>query len=137
MLGLELLIGLALVAVPLIASAQIIEVTPESWDYGDVKFGSSGSQTFTIQGTHEVTMFYIGILEDASGAFAASPVPDVPFALDDDEPLDVEITFTPPGVGTHTAVLYILHDAVGGETRIPLRGVGVRRWSCFETKAAP
>ena len=52
----ELLIGLALVAVPLIASAQIIDVTPESWDYGDVKFGSSESQTFPRRGCEEVEL---------------------------------------------------------------------------------
>jgi len=37
---LAVLIGLTVVAAPLIASAQCIEVTPENWDYGDVKVGT-------------------------------------------------------------------------------------------------
>jgi hypothetical protein len=134
---LALLIGLTVVAAPLIASAQIIEVTPESWDYGDVKVGTGESQIFTIQGFQILTLFYIGIIEDASGAFAMGPVPDVPFTLDDCETVDVEITFTPPNLGAHEAFLYIVHDAHGGETLIPLYGVGVRGWRCFEAKAAP
>ena len=137
MLG--LLIGLTVVAAPLIASAQCIEVTPDSCDYGDVKVGTGKSQTFTIHScaTSALTVYYIGIVEGDFEAFTVSPVPDVPFPLDGGETLEVEVTFTPPGLGVYEAPLLILHNASGGETLIPLEGVGIRGWRCFEAKAAP
>jgi hypothetical protein len=129
-------------------SAQCIDVTPESWDYGDVKVGTGKSQTFTIHSCEATALNinYIDIIEDDSGAYEiTSSVPDVPFSLQgsahpdfpEGETLDVEITFTPPSLGVHEACLYIGHDANGGVTRIDLLGVGVRGWRRFEAKIAP
>jgi hypothetical protein len=139
MLGLELLIGLAVMAAPLIASAQCIEVTPESWDYGDVKVGNSESQIVTIHScaSSAVTVYYIGIVEGALEAFTVGPVPDVPFPLPGGETLEVEVTFTPPELGVHEAFLYIVHDAPGSEIEIDLVGVGVKGWRIFRRQAAP
>ena len=136
---LALVVGLAVLAAPLSASAQCIEVTPESWDYGDVKVGTGESQIITIHScaTSDLSVFYIGIVEGDFEAFTVSSVPDVPFALAGGETLEVEVTFTPLGLGTHEAPFWILHDAPGGETSIPLEGVGVRGWRCFEAQAAP
>jgi hypothetical protein len=136
---LTVLIGFAVVAVPLMASAQCIDVTPESWDYGDVKVGTGKAHIFTIHscGTSPVEVFYLDVVDDTTGVFAMSPVPDVPFPLHAGETLEVEITFTPPGLGVHEAYLYIRHDADGGETRIDLLGAGVRGWRRFEAKIAP
>jgi hypothetical protein len=146
MLG--LLIGFTVVAAPLIASAQCIDVTPESWDYGDVKIGTSESQIITIHSCEATALNinYIDIIGDDSGAYEiTSSVPDVPFSLQgsahpdfpEGEILDVEITFTPPDVGVHEAYLYIAHDAAGGATEIDLLGVGVRGWRCHSAKIEP
>ena len=139
MLGLELLIGLAVMAAPLIASAQCIEVTPESWDYGDVKVRTGESHIFTIQScaSSAVTVYYIGIVEGDLEAFAVGPVPDVPFPLPGGETLEVEVTFTPPEVGVHETFLYIVHDAPGSEIEIDLVGAGVKGWRIFRRQAAP
>ena len=136
---LALLIGLAVLAAPLSASAQCIEVTPDSCDYGDVKVGTGESQTFTIHScaSSALTVYYIGIVEGDFEAFTVGPVPDVPFPLDGGETLEVEVTFTPPDLGIHEASFCVLHDATGGETCVDLVGVGVRGWRRFEAKAAP
>jgi hypothetical protein len=138
---LALLIGLAVAAAPVMASAQCIEITPESWDYGDVKVGSSESQIWTLHscGTSPVEVFFIGIYNDATGAFSIISIPDVPFPIYPGESIDVEVNFTPPGPGVHEAILYIRHDDgnIGGEASIDLLGVGVRGWRCFAIKAAP
>jgi hypothetical protein len=83
MSGLGLLIGLALAAVPLTASAQCIEVTPGNCDYGKVKVGAGETENFTIHScaTSALTIYYIGIVEGAFEAFPVSSVPDVPFPL--------------------------------------------------------
>ncbi|NIO10277.1 MAG: hypothetical protein GTO40_20645, partial [Deltaproteobacteria bacterium] len=135
-----LFLGLAVLAVPLVASAECIDVTPASWDYGDVEVGASESQIITIHscGATALNINYLEIIKDETGApsFAyeiSSPIPDVPFSLQgsahpdfpEGEALDVEITFTPPDVGAHEAFLYITHDANGGETSVTLFGVGV------------
>ena len=137
MLG--LLIGLTVVAAPLIASAQCIEVTPESWDYGDVKTGTGESQIITIHScaSSAVNVYYIGVVEGAFDAFTVGPVPDVPFPLDGGETLEVEVTFTPPALWAHEALFCVLHDATGGETCFDFVGVGVRGWRCSAAKMAP
>ena len=136
---LALLIGLAGVVVPIMASAQCIEVTPESWDYGDVKVHTGESQVISIHScaSSAVTIYYIGIIEGDLDAYTVGPVPDVPFPLDGGATLDVEVTFTPPSPGVHETFLYIVHDAPGSETEVDLTGVGVRGWRCFEAQSAP
>jgi hypothetical protein len=137
MLG--LLIGLAVVAAPLIASAQCIEVTPESWDYGDVKVVTSESQIFTIEScaSTELFIFDIEITEDDTGAFSITSAPPCPGIIPAGESREVEVTFTPPSLGVHEAFLRISSDAPEGETYINLSGAGVRGWRCFEAKIEP
>ena len=133
-------LGLAILAAPLVASAECIDVTPASWDYGDVEVGTSESQIITIHscGATALNIGYLEVIKDETGApsFAyeiTSPIPDVPFSLQgsahpdfpEGEILDIEITFTPPDVGAHEALLYIRHDANGGVTSVNLYGVGV------------
>jgi hypothetical protein len=139
MLGFGLLIGLALAAVPLTASAQCIEVTLESCDYGDVKVGTGKSHICTIHScaSSAVTVYYIGIVEGAFEAFTVSSVPDVPFPLPGGDTLEVEVIFTPPDLGVHEASFCVIHDGPGSETCFDLVGVGTRRWRCFRAKAAP
>jgi hypothetical protein len=136
---LVLLVGLAVVATPLMVLAQCIEVTPENWDYGDVKVGTGESQIITIHScaSTDLTVYYVGLMEGAFEAFTVGTVPDVPFALPDGETLEVEVTFTPPALGVHEASFCVIHDAPGGETCVDLVGVGVRGWRRFEAKAAP
>jgi hypothetical protein len=137
MLG--LLIGLAVLAAPLSASAQCIEVTPESWDYGDVKVGTSESQVFTIESCASTSLliFEIEITDDNSGAFSITSAPPTPCIIPGGETRDVEVTFTPPSLGAHDAFLYIISDAPSSDIYINLSGVGVRRWRCSEAKIAP
>lgn len=139
MTTLALLLGVGLLVAAVPASAQCIEVTPESWDYGDVKVGRSESQIITIHscGSSAVTVYYIGIWEGDVEAFTVGPVPDVPFPLPGGETLEVEVTFTPPGLGVHEAPFCVLHDATGGETCVDLSGVGISRWSYIESVAEP
>ena len=138
MLG--LLIGLTVVAAPLITSAQCIEVTPASGDYGDVKVGTAECQIFTIHSCEGIALiiYYIGITEDTTGAFSVTEAPDVPFIIDRWDSVEVEVTFTPPDRGPHGALLYIVSDASPRhETFINLVGAGVKGWRRFEAKIAP
>ena len=136
---LAVLIGLAVLAAPLLACAQCIEVTPESWDYGDVKVGTGESRIITIHSCEstDLTVYYVGLMEGAFEAFAVGSVPDVPFSLLEGETLEVGVTFTPPGLGVYEASFCVIHDAPGGETSVDLSGVGVRGWRRFEAKIAP
>lgn len=135
---LAVLIGLAVLAAPLSASGQCINVVPESWDYGDVKVGTAKSQIFTIENCmgSDLYIFYIEITEDDTGAFAIASAPTDPI-IPGWESREVEVTFTPPSLGAHDAFLWIVSDAPEGETFVNLYGVGVRGWRCFEAQAAP
>ena len=121
-------LGLAILAAPLTASAECIDVTPANWDYGDVEVGTSATQIFTIEScaSTDLTVYYIGIIDDETGAYEiTSAVPSVPFPVDGGATLDVEVTFTPPELGAHEAFLYVVHDAPGGETFVNFYGTGV------------
>jgi hypothetical protein len=139
MTTLAVLIGLTVVAVPLIASAQCIEVTPESWDYGDVKAGTGESQIFTIEScaSTSLTVYIIEITDDPTGGFAVTSAPDLPVIIYPGQPEEVEVTFTPTSLGAHEAFLYIFHNAPGNHTYVNLSGAGVRGWRCSEAKIAP
>ena len=95
---LAVLVWLAVVAAPLTASAQCIEITPESWDYGDVKVGSSESQIFTLYSCadSELLLFAIEITDDDTGAFSVTSGPIPPYVIPGRESRVVEVTFTPP-----------------------------------------
>jgi hypothetical protein len=137
MLG--LLIGLAVVVAPLSACAQCIQVTPENWDYGDVKVGTAKSQVFTIAScaSTSLTVYIIEITDDPTGGFAVTSAPDLPVIIYPGEPEEVEVTFTPPSLGAHEGFLHIFSNAPGNHTYINLSGVGVRGWRCSEAKIAP
>jgi hypothetical protein len=132
---LAVLIGLTVVAAPLIASAQCIEVTPESWDYGDVKVGTARSLICTLYSCADSPVFIdvIEIVDDPAGAFTITSSPG-PGSIPGRETREVEVTFTPLSLGAHEAFLYIEHDAPGYETYINLYGVGVRGWRCSDFK---
>ena len=136
---LAVLVGLAVVAVPLAASAQCIEVTPESCDYGDVMVGTGETQIITLHSCEstDLTVYYVGLMEGAFEAFTVGSVPAVPFPLIYGQTLEVEVSFTLPDPGVHEASFCVIHDAPGGETCVDLIGVGVGGWRCFEAKAAP
>jgi hypothetical protein len=135
---LALLVGLAVVAAPVIASAQCIEVTPESWDYGDVKVGAGEPRIVTLSSCADspVSLLAIEIIDDPVGAFTITSPPH-PIELSGEETWDVEVTFAPSSIGPHEATLFIEHDAPGYEEYITLVGVGVRGWRCFAVQAAP
>jgi hypothetical protein len=135
---LAVLIGLAVLAAPPSGSAQCIEVTPENWDYGDVKVGTPKSQIFTIENctSTDLYIFLIQITDDPTGAFSITSAPALPI-IPGWESREVEVTFTPPSLGAHEAFLYIVSDAPNSDIYIDLLGVGVRGWRCFEAKAAP
>ncbi len=139
---LALVIGLAVVAAPLSASAQGIDVTPESWDYGNVKIGSSSSVVVTITSVEPIplTVYSVIIVDDPRGSFSvtsAAPPPEV--TLLQGESIDVTVEFAPSGLGAHSATLRIDSNAEPPRDTVyvPLEGLGVRRWRCFETKVAP
>jgi hypothetical protein len=136
---LALLIGLAVLAAPLSASAQCINVVPENWDYGDVKVGNGKSQIFTIESCASTSLliFEIEITDDNTGAFSITSAPPTPCIIPGGETREVEVTFTPPSLGAHDAFLYIISDAPNSDIYIGLSGTGVRGWRCFEAKAAP
>ena len=75
--------------------------------------------------------------EDATGAFSITSGPATPYIIPGWGSEDVEVTFTPPGLGAHEAFLHIRSDAPDQDTYVNLYGVGVRGWRCIRAQAAP
>jgi hypothetical protein len=137
-----LLAVLAALSAGLSASAQSIQVTPESWYYDNVKVGVSSTVTFTITGVEITSLTFESatIVDDATGSLSAGPgAPPPAITLFQGASVDVMVEFTPSALGVHSASLYIESDAEPPRNRlyIPLEGRGVARWGSFRTKAAP
>jgi hypothetical protein len=125
-----LFLGLAMLATPLTASAENIDVTPASWDYGDVEIGTSSNMIFTITSVElmPLSVDIITIVDDATGSFfITSDVPPPAVTLFQGQSIDVTVEFTPSGLGMHSASLRIESDAEPPRTIlfIPVQGTGV------------
>ena len=121
-----LFLGLVILAVPLVASAECIDVTPANWDYGDVEVGTSETQIFTILSCAEssVMLYIMEIVDDATGAFTIMSAPP-PGVIPGGETREIEVAFTPPNLGAHEAFLHMYSNAPGNHTYISLFGTGV------------
>jgi hypothetical protein len=139
---LTLLVGLALLRVPLSASAQSIEVTPEGWNFDNVKVVRSSTVIFTITCVEPTPLTFgaATIVDDATGAFSVGPeAPPPAITLFQGESVDITVEFTPSEVRAHSASLYIDSDAEPPRNNlfVALEGRGVERWGSFRAKAAP
>jgi hypothetical protein len=109
-------------------AAQQGELTPTSWDYGDVPLGEVRSTSFEIlsMGGPQLAISSIRIDADPTGAFSITSIsPPTPPFLAPGERLDVSVEFAPLTPGEHTAWLSVLSDNEGGMIRTPLVGHGV------------
>ena len=134
---LALFIGLAVLAAPLSAFAQGIDVAPDSCDYGNVKVGFSPSVvvTMTCAEPTPLTIYSVTIVDDATGSFAITSTAPPPEALlFEGESIDVTVEFAPSGLGPHSASVRIDSDAEPPDDTlfIPLEGVGVEGLRYFE-----
>jgi hypothetical protein len=136
---LALLIGVAVITVPLLVLAQCLDVTPASRDYGDVKVGTGETHIFTLDNCEDTEVFVetIEITDDDIGAFHITSAPVTPFFIPGSGSAQVEVTFTPQVVGPHGALLYIRSDDPRERIFVDLFGAGVKRWRCFSAKVAP
>jgi hypothetical protein len=136
-IGWIFLIACAVLTMPMIVSAQVIEYyTPMEHDFGDVEIGETQSQIFTIKITYDGPYFLadITLVADNSeypplytgNSFVITRQPDDPF-IPPGEYFEVEVTFSPASLGPHQAYLRIESDESTGldDLRIPLFGIGV------------
>ncbi len=117
-------------AIPFEASAQLLEVSPASHDFGNVVVDESSLMEFTITNIdgRPVRVDSVTIVDDASESFtivSAAPPPAV--ILYSQESLSVFVEFGPNGTGMHTASMFIQSDDTPpfNENHVPLQGLGV------------
>jgi len=108
-----------------------IQVSPGTYDFGDVKLGSSGSTLITLinpmGGTHEepLVISTISLAVGSSPAFAVSGNYEG-YTLLPGESVDVEVVITPSATGYAAATLEITSDdPVFPLIGVPLGGMGV------------
>jgi hypothetical protein len=144
-LAVTLLFGCALVAAPAAVWAEGIDVTPLSWDFGEVEVGAAQTHVFTITSTDTTPLTVYVVLLTPDMIHVCQPSPSVPPV--DEVPCDFEITsappwpaivpggtsvavevaYTPSDVGLDEVLLYIVSDDSSGqgELMLPLTGSGV------------
>lgn len=138
-LAVGLLFSGAIVAAPAVVWAEEISVTPESWDFGEVQVGASGSATFTASsgGPTAVWIYLVQVTpdgtdalicgEDVTCAFSITAAPGLPLELPAGESVNLDVKFAPSAAGPSEAYLNIVtNDAYGEDDLfIHLTGVGV------------
>ena len=128
-IALGVLLGISVLAAPLTASAQNIDVDPLVWDYGDIVVGESATQIFTLtsEGPTPLTIHLIEITDDASVSFTIVSGETGSQILLPGEFIEIEVVFAPTGVGYLEAFMYISSNASSpdNELYVPLAGVGV------------
>jgi hypothetical protein len=121
-----LTLGLALLVFPSVATAQLIEVDPLSWDFGIVGVGDSATYDFTIlsDDSDPLLLNSIYIQDDpTSSFFISSTLPSFPQKLQPLDTLGVEVTFAPTVYGNHFANLHISSNShTFPEFDVPLSG---------------
>ena len=100
-------------------SAQTVRVDPPGWmgegpmdpvDFGEVAVGECISITFNVVsvGPTPLAVHHVELLDDAQGAFSITSIVDpIPPELLVGEWIEVELTYAPLELGTHTATLRI------------------------------
>ena len=129
----SVLVVLVIIAFPLSANAQTIQVTPTYNNFGTVQLGTSKSAIFTVENTGgfylEVSAVYI--TESGSPEFQISQVPTLPAFINPQDgstiySIDVEVTFTPSNVEVFSGTLVIAsNDQVNPTVTVSLEGTGV------------
>jgi hypothetical protein len=128
---LTLLTMFLLLALPMTASSQSIEVDPLSWDFGDVVVGETATKEFTVaciaQDTLMITLVALTAEEDFSVPylehdFEITGGPDLhydasidhitagPTFIDNGSSVNWEVTYSPTSIGLHNAELFILSN---------------------------
>ncbi len=130
--------------------AQDLQVSPTSWDFGNVPVGTSEMMTFDLlSGGPTAVWPYVVSLHEVPddvppfanpgdlppswslGAFSFNPAtwPALPMELPPGEHILIDVTFTPPAPGDYQAYMFIQsNDAYpppGPHAFFPLEGTGV------------
>jgi conserved repeat domain len=102
-----------------------IQLSPTSFDFGNVNVGESATQTLTItnNGTHPLTINTISV----SGDFSYNNVdcPLAPASLAENTSCTIELTFQPSSSRAVTQQLTISSNAPNSPHSVPLAGTGI------------
>jgi Abnormal spindle-like microcephaly-assoc'd, ASPM-SPD-2-Hydin len=114
--------GLLLCLAPASARAQKLVYSPDSYDFGQVQIGESGSYSIQLAntGTTTVTISNISIV---GGEFSYNNLP-LPMQLAPWSGVELPITFTPTAAGSTDGVLTITSNALNSPATVDLSGTG-------------
>jgi len=108
--------------------APDISVAPTSYDFGNVKLGSSTNTIITLAnvGSLDLTVSGVGLENGSSSAIAVAPAPALPAVIHPNGTLDVPLTYTPVSTAGDQAILDITsNDPDQGLLKVGLSGLGV------------
>lgn len=114
-----------------VALVSIIEVTPTEHDFGEVQVGAASSVIIEIQNIngHNLLILDVSLDPASDPGFFISDSPNFPVTLswdDENDSVQVEVTFAPEQAGPAFATLVVTSDDnVNDVIDIPLSGTGV------------
>lgn len=134
---LSLFIVFVIISIPICAYAQHVEVSPRTFDFGEVLLGESAVQSFEITslGPTSLNLIFVNLLAEEWVLYEGEDFnitkipPGVPGEIRVDESVEYEVTYAPTTVGPHECFLFVFTndtDPPGDELiYIHLSGEGV------------
>lgn len=114
---------LSLILLFALTSVHAQQVTPTSWNFGDVEVDNSVHTIIIVTNTDpfpvEITSI---VLTLSSGGFSIVTTPTPPIILGNGESVEIEVVFTPTVIGEFSAQIVITN---GEQFNVPLYGTGV------------
>jgi hypothetical protein len=121
----EEIVAVSQFTVAAVATGPAIAVAPTTLAFGDVAFGSTASQTFTISNTGNATLTgNVALATGTSSEFGASPTTFSIAAAG--QPVTVTATYVPTAVGADSGALVITsNDPANPALNLTVSGTGV------------
>jgi hypothetical protein len=119
---LGMLAALAIIGRPCVVPAQDARIVPMELDFGQVEVGSSATLPVTITSVEPDDLVIYSIeIDDSTGSFAITSLPEINVPMVTNDSITVEITFAPSSVGTHDALMVMTsNDAQPPVTQVAL-----------------
>ncbi|MBN1680760.1 MAG: choice-of-anchor D domain-containing protein [Anaerolineae bacterium] len=104
---------------------SVVGTSPNPADFGSIQVGSSATKTITLfnlgqDGDPDIEI--TGLQVTGAAAFSLTSGPGLPYTLQPEESVNIDVTFTPIAGSAQNAALVVTHDGTNSPFNVNLQG---------------